>query len=217
MKSNLRLLVLFLLIAVGTISCSKEKTENSTPDQPFSNSASIVENHEIAIYGPGIITAATDSMAVTFYVANLSSTLSLQESYVLDGMLYVDNGQYFDQVANDGVYTSVKTIHSSNIVESDYHYNGFSELPVFYDPDVLSFADVDKPSLVTEVYGSTMYDPTVESDRNEVEGSSVSVKVGCKLRWVECDNQHWWSTSLNGEKCIEWYDCDFSIEFTWDF
>ncbi|WP_353118414.1 hypothetical protein [Myroides odoratus] len=221
MKKTILTLTFSLLL--GLVSCSNDETiikdelvinENSTLAADIST--------DVAILNKGYIKNKNcpDSNLFTkqIEIINFDSSKQLDNVYMINGEEYVDNGSYNDEISNDGTYTSVNQYY----IKESQKLQDQIKLEETEKTYSLSKGENFKYEKELENYIKTTYSYqqtlTASTYSNSVKGlkPKVKIKITCKLRWVPCLNTKWYNTSLFGEKCIEYYDCEASFDAEWD-
>ena len=134
-----------------------------------------------------------EKYAFTINIVDFSGSIELHEAYMIDDIEYSDNGLYNDEVANDGIYTSVQKYRIVNQVENK--------------ANAMNNAIINKSD-------SFKYNKQLNNYIKNAVDSKLKVKVGCKVRTVTCSEDNWWNECWFGSPCtcIEYYDCEASIE-----
>lgn len=111
----------FLAITGGVIlvSCNKQNMDQNQSKQISSNveKSTILTSDEVALFYKSVALVPQKHLklnqetefAQRFSLLNFNESCVLLDSYILDGIDYSDDGQLNDQVAGDGIYTSVIT------------------------------------------------------------------------------------------------------------
>jgi hypothetical protein len=115
---------MFLLLGVTVfmLSCGKK---NSQPSASASNVDSNPKFDEsVALFQQTNTNVQSreksTKVAYTFEMIDFSGDLTLGNVYKLEGIEYCDNGLFNDEIAGDGIYTSVETFSNSPIILSNF-------------------------------------------------------------------------------------------------
>lgn len=174
--------IAFTLVMLIGFGVNAQKNNKPT----FETSVVIIEN------GTDYLNSKpSDKLAFKLRLKSFDSSFKLSPVYKLDGVEYSDNGLFNDKVAGDGIYTSVqkleystkKNLYDGITVNKSDKFEHSDELNSFL---LSSYASKGKPKLV--------------------------VKLSCKVRLVDCPNTSWYNTSWFGEPCVEFYNCEASVE-----
>jgi hypothetical protein len=114
-----------LLVTLLIAGCSKD---NESASELQSNHMARFEESVVLKTSPTVIKklstsknlSATESYSA-FKIQNYDEEFILRNVYVIDGVDYVDTGDFSDEIAGDGIYTSLKpetTISSEKIFET---------------------------------------------------------------------------------------------------
>ncbi|SRR5690554_4160772 len=189
--SKFLLFVPFLLL----LSCTKDlDPQHLEPDDTVlsktseyfakSNDAEFLKS--VAIIQGGLeLDPITANYSLFMTVKDFSGNYQLHDAFIIDGIEYCDNGQFNDEVANDGIYTSV-------------------------DQYAIDASDV--PRLRDNYFIHTGSDFAHESELQSflnAAGPGFGIYFGCKLRLVTCPETSWYNDCWFGSPCtcIEFYDC----------
>lgn len=128
----------------------------------------------------------TSEQAITINLVNFRTDRKFLPAYTINNVGYNDDGKHFDQVAGDGIFTSVKKVrYTGDEAGKKTHY----------------------------VNASTFkYTPALDAyyQKNNIDTSSSRIGITCKIRTFQCPEQHWWDTCWPLSSpctCIEFYDC----------
>ena len=192
MKTLFNLIAGMLVILMMMSSCENENS-NSREMDDFVESVAILQ-HGISTELKGLCTE--DLIPLTVELMDFSNKIDLRQAYIIDDIEYCDNGLFNDEVANDGIYTSVE-----------------------------KFAIKDEPVKKVAATETTIYLSKSESFKYEDELeryvskkksiAKIVVKISCKFRTAPCPETSWWNECWFTDgpcTCIEFYDCEFIIE-----
>jgi hypothetical protein len=185
---------LYLLFAVSILcSCTVDENhdiENSNTNN-FNESVVILQN-------PTNLKSSIEAQPIYIEMLSFNADFVLEEEYYIDGIQYTDNGSFNDQIANDGIYSSIQSYNSSDLLEkSDFE-------------TTINFGGSFKYQEEFTNYLAERYDAL---DINEKGG--IKIKAGCKMRLAPCPETSWWNTCWPLSSpctCVEFYDCDATIE-----
>jgi hypothetical protein len=147
--------------------------------------------------------AKSSKEAIIIEIKNFNSDLVLKTQYYIDGIQYTDDGQFNDEIAGDGLFTSIQTYLSKNLKSG----NNQDELNLGQN---FKFNNELK-SFLKEKYD---YNTTTNNSGKSVARKS-KIKFGCKVRTAECPETSWWNSCWPLSSpctCVEFYDCEASIE-----
>ncbi|MBT8266880.1 MAG: hypothetical protein KJO41_05650 [Bacteroidia bacterium] len=135
---------------------------------------------------------SNDEHKIKVKILNFDSDYKLLPAYRIDGIEYCDNGQYNDQVAGDGIFTSVTT-HRISFTKSYVSQTYYSSDAFKYSRDLSNYLDAN----------------------NSNKGPGIT--FGCKVRTITCPETNFWNSCWPFSSpctCFEFYDCQvgFKIE-----
>lgn len=187
---KLKLVTLLSLLGLFFISCN----ENEISNEQFSK---IGFDESVLILGEGISGESSKfggEMPIKLDIVNFNPDFELEENYVIEGYHFSDDGKYNDEIAGDGIYTSLETFSTENgksLELSRFEKNSIGG----------NFKFQDELNQYLENKGLS----------NKGEGSDgFGIKFSCKLRLVSCSGTPCWPWTTC--TCIEYYDCEISIE-----
>ncbi|MFY8186923.1 MAG: hypothetical protein ACOVLC_03075 [Flavobacterium sp.] len=202
MKKIKFLSIISFTIGILFTSCSTNTIDETAVDQEINNSASISRENvsspseflqSVALIQKGGIEDPLNNGKYIFIIElkDFSENIVFNEAYNIDGVEYSDNGRFNDEVANDGIYTSVE---SYRIIQNDNNI------------DVMNTTIVNKSESFQ--YGEEL------NNYIHTPNAKTKVKFGCKVRTVTCPETSWLNNCWFGSPCtcIEFYDCEASIE-----
>jgi hypothetical protein len=189
-------ITLALCLSFTFFACSEDENKVET-ELSFNDTSKFLES--VALIRTGVKTETNaknsdEKYAFIINVVDFSESIDLHEAYMIDDLEYSDNGLYNDEVANDGVYTSVQKYRIVN-QESN-------------KTNVLNTQIINKSDNFKYEKNLTDY-----LNKNGI-ASKTTIKFGCKVRTVTCPETSWWNDCWFGSPCtcIEFYDCEASIE-----
>ncbi len=186
---------LILLLFITIYSCSEETIQENVSSTTFEESVAIIE------YGTTQFINTTDDdnkIALTIELVNFNNNINLEKEYTIDFIQYNDDGKFNDKVAGDGIYTSVQTF-SKEFQEINPELN-----EIIYNRGEL-FKYSDKLT--------TLLNEKINEQQSLKSTAKITIKFGCKLRRAECpEYKSCWPFS-SPCTCIEYYDCEGSIEW----
>ncbi|WP_172917240.1 hypothetical protein [Capnocytophaga canis] len=185
--------ILSLLIIFS--SCSKDNLTSNGSEPTFETSVIIIQNND---FFNTHNSKSLESFALKVTLKSFDSDFKLSPVYKFDGIEYCDNGLFNDEVAGDGVYTSVQKFNSlpERNLDSDITINKSDKFQ--HSEKLNSFLQANYTNNDNNIYAKLK--------------PKLSIKFGCKVRLVDCPNTHWYNTSFFGEPCVEFYDCEASVE-----
>ncbi|QQU03461.1 hypothetical protein [Myroides odoratus] len=208
------------LITLGLTSCSNEEeatTKTNTLSELSLKEASI--DTDVAFIDHGYV-KNNNCPNSTLYIKqmeilNFDNSKKLDHVYMIEGQEYSDTGTFNDEIAGDGIYTSVNQFKFKEGKELEQ----FEKLQDLEKNHFVHIGDKFKYEKDLYSYLNQKYDYSNQQSPQNFDKSirklvSATVSFGCKTRWATCPNTSWYNTSLFGEKCIEFYDCDAKIEIT---
>ena len=102
----------FLLVALSIASCSKDEENKSDLEashmERFEESVLLKSSSVVSKSSVSSRDVNNQESYVTFKIENFDSEFVLRPVYVIDGVDFVDTGDFNDQVAGDGIYTSLQ-------------------------------------------------------------------------------------------------------------
>jgi hypothetical protein len=112
----------FLLLTLLVVSCSKEDDNNSNLEashmKRFEESVLLKSDLPVSLSSTSKKNADTNESYITFKIENYDNEFVLRPVYVIDGVDFVDTGDFNDRVAGDGIYTSLQSEVLSNAKKS---------------------------------------------------------------------------------------------------
>ncbi|MGI9526836.1 MAG: hypothetical protein ACR2MS_06990 [Weeksellaceae bacterium] len=134
-------------------------------------------------------------------IRNFSNDFVLNSEYYIEGIQYTDNGEFNDEIAGDGLYTSIQTFPK----DSRKSKNSL---------DKLSFGQDFKFNKELKRYLKSKYGGQSGSNSRLPE-SGGKMKFGYKVRTIACPETGWWNSCYPLSSpctCVEFYDCELSVE-----
>tara|TARA_R110001632_G_scaffold71453_5_gene165765 strand:- start:831 stop:1424 length:594 start_codon:yes stop_codon:yes gene_type:complete len=128
---------------------------------------------------------------LTIELINFNSKRKLLPAYKINGVEYSDNGKFNDKVAGDGIFTSVNS-HSVKGSTKALSERGAKSTKFKYTQQLSSFR-------------SGKFGP-----------SKLGIGFSCKVRLVTCPESSWYNSCWPLSSpctCVEFYDCEVSINF----
>lgn len=123
-------------------------------------------------------------MPLQLTIRNTDGNIPTNEGFVVNGIPLVDNGKGNDRIANDGIYTAIR---------SSYFHKEIIEM--YEEDEVLAFTS-----------------PDFQGDLNYItQGLFVEFTITCDVTIVDCPNEEWYNTSLFGEPCVEFSNCEITF------
>ncbi|NNF76009.1 MAG: hypothetical protein HKN00_12535 [Flavobacteriaceae bacterium] len=189
----------YIILSLSCISLAFGQQSDITIIDPVKPSGSIpipaerYEDSVIFVQNLDNLNSKSNSgkQVITIEIINFDSRYKLLPAYLINGIEYCDNGEYNDEIAGDGIFSSVNKYEitlekSSNGIE-------FIQGPKFkYNSEMQAY--------IASKYGGT---------------KDTGIKFGCKMRTIPCPNTNWWNSCWPLSSpctCIEFYDCEFEIE-----
>lgn len=184
-----------IVLSLTLFSCGEDDSTTYKTKSTFETSVAIIENGtEINNYN----SKSSDSFTLKVRLKSFDSNFDLSPVYKFDGIEYCDNGLFNDEVAGDGIYTSVKTFNYASRKNS---YKGI----IINKSEKFEHTEKLNEFLLANYSNNN-------STLQTKAGAKLKVKLGCKVRLVDCPNTDWYNTSFFGEPCVEFYDCEASVE-----
>lgn len=190
-------------MSISLLSCTTDSREENLNEktnvnlkQNIDNAARIVTEEELFSRSVAIIKFNYDlepssNVPLRLKLVTFDKDYKLLPVYKFNNIEYSDNGEFNDQIAGDGIYTSIENF---NIATEDI-YNG-----------------VEVNVGETFLYKDQLIDLVKNDYLNRGIKPKAVIKFGCKVRIVKCPNTSWYNTSIFGEPCVEFYDCEASVE-----
>jgi len=183
----------FNLIFVFTILFAAFSCHSTEEAAPEFNKDQFLES--VAIVGPFTTDLGNGTFSKTVEIKDMSGSLKLSGGFKINGSEYSDKGLFNDQIAGDGIYTSVEVFNSEEVNQK------LPEEVIAMVSPKFKYADEPIFSNYASINGRT-------------QGGSI--KIGCEsITLEECRDEHWWDTDLFGEPCIYLSGCSFDFEWTW--
>lgn len=178
-------ILLAITITLSIFSC--ESTEEAVPK--FNNEQFL---ESVAIIGPFTTDLGNGTLAKAIEIKDMSGTLELSGVFKLNGSEYSDKGLFNDQIAGDGIYTSVEVFKMEEVNQN-------------------------LPEIIAMVSSKFKYaDEPIVARHASVNGRTKTIKIACEsITLEECKDEHWWDTDWFGEPCIYLSGCSFDFEWTW--
>ncbi|PCI31605.1 MAG: hypothetical protein COB60_11060 [Flavobacteriaceae bacterium] len=187
--------VLFLSLVFS--SCSKDETSTEALALSFDESVAIIQ------YSNNILSKTKSSEeAIIIEIKNFNSDLVLKTEYYIDGIQYTDDGQFNDEIAGDGLFTSIQTYLSKNLKSSNTQ-------------DELNLGQNFKFNNELKSFLKKKYGYNTATNNFAKSTALAKIKFGCKVRTVVCPETSWWNSCWPLSSpctCVEFYDCEASIE-----
>ncbi len=128
--------------------------------------------------------------AVTMQLVNFRSDRKFLPVYTINGVGFNDDGKHNDQIAGDGIFTSVKKVTYTGVeAGKKKHY-------------------VNAPEFKYNTALTSYY------SKNNVNTSSKNIGLNCKIRFITCPETHWWDSCWPLSSpctCVEFFDCEINI------
>lgn len=189
--------LVLLSILVLASSCSNEGDITKESLDDFGSSVAIINTNDISKQD-------LSNIPITVALINFNSNYMLEDKYKINDIEYSDNGLFNDEVAGDGIYTSVekfdlsKSNNSLNIKNSD----AFVGSNFAYLEELKSWLNTDN-NVDTYAKGPR---PT----------ASITVSVGCDIVTRPCPQTTWYNTCWFSNECtcvyLENCEAEVSIE-----
>ena len=194
---KLKKIGLLLISTLLLIYCNSEDENRIEKELSLNDTSKFLES--VVLIRTGVKAEANakisdEKYAFTINVVDFSESIDLHEAYMIDDIEYSDNGLFNDEVANDGVYTSVQKYR---IVNQERNKT-----------NVLSTQIINKSD-------HFKYEESLNDYLNKnVLDEKIKIKFGCKVRTATCPETSWWNDCWFGSPCtcIDFYDCEASIE-----
>lgn len=195
MKKISRIFYALLCISIF-ISCNNHQKEEFIQEvdenSKFEESVAVIQN--TYAFKDNSSSVKSQRIVLKVELVCFDDVIELSPVYKIDGVEYCDNGLFNDEYEGDGIYTSVEDF----IIEETSMKSQFNNEIIINKSDRFRY-DVELYEYISGNYiGATK--------------TKLKIKIGCKVRWADCPNTNWLNTSLFGEKCIEFYDCEASAE-----
>lgn len=186
---NYFLIVAFVILAA---SCNK-KTDNKVeenivnPKNKFSETVAMFQTlspikTESKSQG--------DTVEVVLYMEIVDfENNNLSNELYIDGIQYTDTGEYYDEVAGDGIYSSIYTHH---IISGQKSFS--NDMILIHKGSKFKYND-ELTSLIQEKF---------DTDKRP------SITIGCDVDIVECSETSWWNTCWPFSSpcdCVEFSNC----------
>lgn len=187
-------IVLVSILSFSLFSCNNEEPMQENIESTFDNSVAIIQYNQNFN-----AKAKTGVSAKIIEIKNFSNDFALNSEYYIEGIQYTDNGEFNDEIAGDGLYTSIQTFS----IDSHKSKNSLDEL---------SYGQDFKFDEELKLYLQSKYGSQSGSFSNRGGGT---IKFGCKVRTVTCPETSWWNSCWPLSSpctCVEFYDCEASIE-----
>lgn len=209
---NLSKFCAFIFVLILLVSCESEFSEELSYPQTENNNSlrdrdrdneyqDPIFEESVAVIQRGAIQDPNDVESYIFYIElkDFSGQLDLNDRYTIGNMVYTDNGENHDEVAGDGLYTTIQSYKVLNMEENPLEFYNI----IWNISDSFNYEDD------LQVYlddNNTFYkggDPKIV----------IGIMLGCKMRIVPCPNTHWWNSCWPFSSpcsCVDFYDCDIT-------
>jgi hypothetical protein len=173
-------LLITVFMSTFLLSCSTDAEIATESLNDFGSSVAIVNKQ-------GISKSDLTNTTITIHLVNFNPNYSLESKYKINNIEYSDNGLYNDEVAGDGLYTSVEKFdlsksNFSTLNNSDAHLGS-------------SFAYINNFKIWvgnnSKSFEKSGIKPTV----------SIKVNVGCDIVTRSCPQDTWYNTCLFSDEC----------------
>jgi len=186
MKNINKILLILLIVFGGLTSCQKDSNEKNDFKEKFEESVALIQQDLM-----NSESLKSSEYAIIIELKDFSGEIELNPVYKIDCIEYCDNGLFNDEIAGDGIYTSVEKFNIDNLKFSNNTVKIGKSTKFKYNEQLKSYLNQDAFKL-------------------------LKISAGCSVRWVECPDEHWYDTDLFGEGCLEFYDCHAEFELSWE-
>lgn len=187
----------FVLSAAFFITSCKEDAVLEAP-QPVGYEQFFKQN--MAIFDARVRSINENNYVRELYLPNFSAQAWEKNGVGYEGVLFRDNGEANDLVANDGIFTSTVTFAH----DARFPYNAAKTLISVMERPVVSEEFVQQEAL-------NQLELSYDLRKNQAQ--SRVFEITCDVRIVPCPNTSWYNTSLFGEPCVEFSNCSVTIGF----
>lgn len=199
-------IIIFMIIGLSLLllNCEKSHLEIEDNTEVENNKFdSEYFSHNIAIVKVSLRSVDEFSYVKEVEIVDFSKSAEAPLMYGLGSDVYVDNGEYDDQYAEDGIFTSMNSYQHSD------------ELP--YDEENKKMI-IDSKPFINQSFRHHV--ELFDYIQNDASGMSRLKEVGihdCKISWKDCDEiEPWWkkcAACVFDTGCIWLSDCKFSLSF----
>lgn len=139
------------------------------------------------------------------HVINFADRSDVNPVYKLNGVEYSDNGLYNDQVANDGIYTSVSPYAIEDPGAVDLIERHINDGLIHISPE---FAYNNELSIFLQ---ENNYNVDIDSLAGKFKIPLPKFSLTCKVKWTKSPGTSWYNQSWFGSDCLEFSDCEIEI------
>lgn len=130
---------------------------------------------------------------VTVELVNFHPTKKLLPAYTIKGIAFNDDGKHNDQVAGDGIFTSVSAVKINNkSIDFKKYYSKASGFKY-----------------------ETQFDQYARSQMGV--NQRLGISITCKTRIITCPEEHWYDSCWPLSSpctCVDFYDCEVEFDLT---
>lgn len=206
-----------LLLSMSFIvySCNKDNALNQVnaedTEYGFAESVVFLKNNNPTSICKSDTYINDNESVITIEIINFNPNFKLEIEYNIDGVKFTDSGEYNDEVAGDGIYTSVETfpIQTKNASDSE------SKQAMSIGRDFKYSKELDLR--LSEKFGHNLRE-IIENNQTgsfvNTKKATVSVSVGCKIVTRQCPETSWYNSCLFSSPCTCVYleDCELTVE-----
>jgi hypothetical protein len=189
------LFISLIFLSLTFFACSEDDIEPNENKSTFETSVAIIQNGiDINKYS----SKSSGDFSLKLKLKNFDPNFELSPVYKFDGIEYSDNGLFNDEIAGDGIYISVQKF---NYASKRNLYNGIT----------INKSEKFEHTEKLNAFLLSNYTNNKSNIQSKVR-PKLKFKLGCKVRLVDCPDTSWYNTSWFGEPCVEFYDCEASVE-----
>lgn len=195
------------ILLILAISCTTDNASNQSVDvKPEQAYASFFEKN-MAIIDISIMSISKSHYIKELKIKNFSETKWEYEVFSTQNGVYLDNGQYNDKKAGDGIYTSMDTFEYDKDIKynKDQPKESIINAPIFnskfeYTDDLIRYTDKAQSTKFTEMnYPSSSVKP----------GGEIGLTCDIEFGTCQCRAHSWgWCNCC----CAQITNCKFSIK-----
>jgi hypothetical protein len=174
-----------IIISLSLFSCDKNsKKVNDSDVNVFEKSVAIIQY--------GLKDTKAEKQPLVNAVISFNPEYELISQYYIDGIQFTDDGDFNDEIAGDGLYTSIQEFSMAKTSDN-------SSYTINLNPDFKYSEELDS-------YLKKM----------NANNKSWVIGIGCDISLVECSETDWWNTCWPLDSpctCVEFTNCNAYVEY----
>jgi hypothetical protein len=181
-----------LALSVIMFSCSKQNEKGISKEKVDIKSESYGFDESVSIVFIGTGITENGSEYIKMDIKSFNPIFRVNDSYYIDNVQYTDDGNFNDEFANDGIYSSIQsgdvfTENENLIVNTSPEFKYNKELKNY------------------------LYD-------NYITAAGPGVSLGCDVSLTTCSETSWWNSCWPLSSpctCVEFSNCHAEISYSW--